>query len=144
MSFASCQEFKLDELLPTDSYLARWFQDHRKHFPDSGFPGEIYVGEVDYSMQQLQKLDFIVSGMERFADDGEFVVEADFWWSKLRHFLQGGDARPCHAGFLNRRLRQQDKKCCKFYKLEGNLPHLKQIVTELDGLLFSFNFATVF
>ena len=89
-------------MLPTDSYLARWFRDHRKHFPDSGFPGEIYVGEVDYSMQQLQKLDFIVSGMERFADEGEFVVEADFWWSKLRHFLQGrGCARHSPNGFLN-------------------------------------------
>ena len=82
------QEFKLDELLPTDSYLARWFRDHRKQFPDSGFPGEIYAGEIDYSMEQLGKLDFIVAGMERFAEEGEFVVEADFWWSKLRQFLQ--------------------------------------------------------
>ena len=82
------QEFKLDELLPTDSYLARWFRDHRRQFPDSGFPGEIYAGDLDFSMETLGKLDFVVGGMERFAEEGEFVVEADFWWTKLKHFLQ--------------------------------------------------------
>ena len=82
------QEFKLDELLPTDSYLARWFRDHLRQFPDSGFPGEIYAGDLDFSMETLGKLDFVVGGMERFAEEGEFVVEADFWWTKLKHFLQ--------------------------------------------------------
>ena len=82
------QEFKLDELLPTDSYLARWFRDHRRQFPDSGFPGEIYAGDLDFSNETLDKLDFVVGGMERFAEEGEFVVEADFWWTKLKHFLQ--------------------------------------------------------
>ena len=85
--FPLTQEFQLDEMLPTDSYLARWFRDHRKQFPDSGFPGEIYAGELDYSMEQLGKLDFFVGGMERFAEEGEFVVEADFWWSRLKQFL---------------------------------------------------------
>ena len=44
--------------------------------------------QIDYTMEELDKLDFIVGGMERFADEGEFVVEADFWWTKLKHFLQ--------------------------------------------------------
>ena len=62
-------------------------------FPDSGFPGEIFAGEIDYSMEQLRKLDFLVGGMERFAEEGEFVVEADFWWSNLKHFLQAWCAK---------------------------------------------------
>ena len=39
-------------------------------------------------METLAKLDFVVGGMERFAAEGEVVVEADFWWTKLKHFLQ--------------------------------------------------------
>ena len=66
------------QLLPLGSYLEQFISQHYTSYPDTGWPGYVYSGTIDYSVEDLEKLDSIAEGINRHQEEGRLIKESQW------------------------------------------------------------------
>ena len=59
------------------SYLEQFISQHYTSYPDTGWPGYVYSGAIEYSVGDLQKLDSIAEGIDSYQEEGRLIKESD-------------------------------------------------------------------
>merc|ERR1712038_2070483 len=77
-------------MLSQDSYLKQFLDFYKEEFPRSGWPANVYTGELRYVVEDFEAVDKIVMGLERERDEREILTEANFWWTHFKNYLITG------------------------------------------------------
>jgi Niemann-Pick C1 protein len=80
-------EFDHNNLLPKSSYLRQFIDTNEVQFPSTGWPATVYVGHIDYSVEDFEKLDTMVDRFDNLLVEEHFLTEVEFWWTDLKVFL---------------------------------------------------------
>ena len=75
------------QLLPVGSYLEQFLSQHYDSYPNTGWPGYVYSGAIEYTLEDLNRLDTITEGFNGYQKEGRFVKEPHFWWSEFKTFM---------------------------------------------------------
>ncbi len=68
-------EFDPIKLLPSDSYLRRFYDLKDLHYPTDGWTARLLMGELPSDdAEQIERLNFLVEGLEQMADEGVHLV----------------------------------------------------------------------
>ncbi len=59
--------------MPSDGYLHRFVVVHELEFPNLGYPGSIFVGAWNYTLEELEKIEKVAEGMEEFLKNKQHV-----------------------------------------------------------------------
>ena len=97
------QVFHIMSMLPSDSYLRRWYEYQGEYYP-TGFDSDVYSGPINYSdLENIDKLGkfhswriFIkyninilkVLGFQDLQVEQKFITDVDSWWIAFKKFTQ--------------------------------------------------------
>ena len=67
-------EFDPVLLLPAESYLRQWISINNEHFPKNGWASQVYSGELEYKLEEFEKLDQMIASLERATQEEWYLV----------------------------------------------------------------------
>ena len=50
---------------------------HYTSYPDTGWPGYVYSGAIAYNVEDLEKLDSIAEGIDRYQEEGRLIKDSE-------------------------------------------------------------------
>ena len=68
-------EFDPILLLPTDSYLRRFYDLREVDFPIEGWAAKVLMGEMGHGREEIEGLDYLVTKMDELAKEEEVRVD---------------------------------------------------------------------
>lgn len=67
-------EFDPVLLLPAESYLRQWININNEHFPKNGWASVVYSGELNYNLEEFEKLDHMIARLEKATEEEWYIV----------------------------------------------------------------------
>ena len=67
-------EFDPVLLLPAESYLRQWININNEHFPKNGWASVVYSGELNYDLEEFEKLDHMIARLEKATEEEWYIV----------------------------------------------------------------------
>ena len=80
------QEYDEIKMLPTNTYLRKWFDDMKTDFPGHGQNVKLFTGALDPS-KDLSRLDAVISALEEMKQRQLIIKDVDSWWIKFKSFI---------------------------------------------------------
>merc|ERR1719188_1263716 len=85
--FSTKIDFQHKELLTYDSYLRELWRTVEEDFPESDIVATVYSGEIEYTLDNFEKIERMVGEFEEYASKTGLLDEVDFWWPDLKEFM---------------------------------------------------------
>ena len=134
-------EYNPITLVPEGSYFRAWLDQKDVNFPSDGWGVIIYTQEISYTMQDFEKIDMIVSGLDNLTREhnewvhyGKQLSKAvqvpfergtGFWWLDLKAFIAEHKATKDWREVIRR----------------GKLPlYISDFLNHEDGSIYTNNF----
>ena len=95
------QVLDLKLLLPSDSYLRKWYKIQKEYYPNNGHMAEAYSGPLEYSdLEKIDKLGrseisliichhaLLVNGLQELEQEQIYLSEVESWWTEMKKYIE--------------------------------------------------------